>query len=688
MHAPGGDSLSQTKVMNRRTYSLVLAGVLLVGLALRLWLWLDQGRAGAVYPADQDEYYRGAIHILLESSYYDAGQWLRPPGLPIFLAGVFALVGIDVARAMLVQCLLSVATLLLLAELARTLFNSRRAGVAAAAMGAVFLPYASYASQLLSETLFIFTIAAALLIFTAARQRGMPWRWVLAGGLMWGVATLTRPVGLYAVPLLLLWAGFGSWQAAGRTTWKVAAPPVLALLVGVVAVVAPWTARNYAVHGHLIIVDTNGGISFWLGNLREPEERQMQFIWNRTIPNLAEREQAALDRALDNIQREPLTFLARTRNKAVSLWQFDTRLFVANAPIGITLDERALWFAALSDAEYVALMILAVVGVVLARRPEISLPLLAWPLYGTLLSAVSLGHPRLRLPLLVAMFVYAALPLAHPREVWARLRAASWQRRGVLLAALVALVLVWYARVYAPFIQSQWWLARARLSNNLAFVERAIDAMPDNYLPYTTKGDMLRARSDTVGALLAYEHAAERAPQNTYVHAQRLDLYRHLDNAEQAQNAMHTIAAVGWNNNMLYRWAWDNLPAASGPMLDVGAPAPGIMRGVYAPERDEGRAFRWTMERAQLRFVAPEAERLLLELRAPRPATPVEVFYQGHHVADLQVGTDWQEVAIPLPASSALPTDVQVVELRAPTYVRSTAAPYPRGVALARVRLE
>jgi hypothetical protein len=151
---------------------------------------------------------------------------------------------------------------------------------------------------------------------------------------------------------------------------------------------------------------------------------------------------------------------------------------------------------------------------------------------------------------------------------------------------------------------------------------------------------------------------------------------------------MDTIAAVGWNNNMLYRWAWDNLPAASGPVLDVSTPATGIMRGIYAPERGAGRAFRWTMERAQLRFAAPGAERLLLELRAPRPATPVEVFYQGQQVAALQVGTDWQEVAISLPASSAPPDDVQVVELRAPTHVRSTAAPYPRGVALASIRLE
>jgi 4-amino-4-deoxy-L-arabinose transferase-like glycosyltransferase len=673
--------------MSRRTYFLLLAFVLLLALVPRLWLWADQGSAGMVYPGDQDEYYRGAIHILLDGSYYDEGQWLRPPLASIFLAAVFALVGVDVPLALLVQCGLSVLTLLLLAEMARVLFDSRRAGVAAALLGALFLPYASYASQLLSETLFIFTTTAALLCLLAARRRDMPWPWLLAAGMLWGLATLTRPVGLYAVPLLLLWVvadGLRHPRSLFRPPFAVLRP-ALALLVGFLAVVAPWTARNYAVHGHLIIVDTNGGISFWLGNLLEPEERELQFVWNETIPNLAERQQVAVDRALDNIQREPLTFLARTRNKAVSLWQFDIRLFVANAPIGITLDERSLAFAAASDVQYVLLMVLAVVGVVLARRSAYSLPLLLWPVYGTLLSAVSLGHPRLRLPLLITAFVYAALPLAHPRLVWQRLREAARWRKLALLAGLVALALVWYARVYVPFAHSQFWLAQARLSGDTALVGRAIAAMPDNYLPYSTLGDMRREAGDLEGALAAYEQASARAPQNTYLHAQRLDLYRRLGNPAGARAAMGEIAAVGWDNNQLYSWAWEHLPADTGTRLEIAAPAPGLLRGVYAPQRDGGRIFRWTHERAQIRFDAPRAEQATLVLRAPRPATLVEVYYQGARVDVLQVGTDWQQYTLPLPEAATAP---QVLELHAPTTITSLDEPYPRGVALAGAWLE
>jgi tetratricopeptide (TPR) repeat protein len=279
------------------------------------------------------------------------------------------------------------------------------------------------------------------------------------------------------------------------------------------------------------------------------------------------------------------------------------------------------------------------------------------------------------------------------------LRAAGWLRRGLLAGGLLALALLWYARVYIPFAQSQFWLLQARLSNDTAYVEQAMQAMPDNYLPYAALGDMRRAQGDLPGALAAYEQAAALAPQNSYVHANRLDLYRHMGDDAGARAAMDAIAAVGWDNNTLYAWAWEQLPAATGAQLDVAAPAPGLLRGVYAPEFAEGYTLRWTKEHTQVRFSAQEADRLLLLLRADVP-TPVQVWYQGVRVASLQVGTRWATFAVLLPPENREPRTENrelrtenlepgagsqgsiVVELRAPTHVISTAEPYPRGVAL------
>jgi hypothetical protein len=120
----------------------------------------------------------------------------------------------------------------------------------------------------------------------------------------------------------------------------------------------------------------------------------------------------------------------------------------------------------------------------------------------------------------------------------------------------------------------------------------------------------------------------------------------------------------------------------------MSAPAPGVLRGVYPEETDGTYTFRWTHERAAMRLALPDAERLLLLLRAPQPATPVAVFCNGQQVARLQVGTAWQTFSVPLPASSTSSQGWQRIELQAPTRVHSTAEPYPRGVALGGAWLE
>ena len=159
-----------------------------------------------------------------------------------------------------------------------------------------------------------------------------------------------------------------------------------------------------------------------------------------------------------------------------------------------------------------------------------------------------------------------------------------------------------------------------------------------------------------------------------------------------AQRALDAIAASGAETNQLYDWAWRNLPANTGARLDIAAPAPGLLRGVYPLERDGERPFRWTIGRVQARFDLPGADRLGLVLRADRPATPVEVYYEGERVALVQIGTAWQNVEILLetvPGRDAIrPGDRGLLELRVPTHVASPVEPYPRGVALAEAWLE
>ena len=91
-------------------------------------------------------------------------------------------------------------------------------------------------------TLHIVLVTVATLALSSALQSGrrrLPW--ALAAGVLWGVATLVRPVSLLLPPFVLLLArwvgGKGSWRGAVRFTCL--------FTLGMALVIAPYSLRNY-----------------------------------------------------------------------------------------------------------------------------------------------------------------------------------------------------------------------------------------------------------------------------------------------------------------------------------------------------------------------------------------------------------------------------------------------------------
>ena len=97
--------------------------------------------------------------------------------------------------------------------------------------------------------------AILLLSPTLDRGRDRPLLPVFAAGLLAGAATLTRPAMLFFLALVALWL---------ITRRRVLV--VVAIAAGSLLVVAPWTARNYDVHGRFVLVAADGGVTFWTGN--------------------------------------------------------------------------------------------------------------------------------------------------------------------------------------------------------------------------------------------------------------------------------------------------------------------------------------------------------------------------------------------------------------------------------------
>lgn len=134
-----------------------------------------------------------------------------------------------------------------------------RAGLAAAAIAAVYPPLVWICAYALSEALYSTLALACVWMLSrelddaASRVNARPGR-VLIGGAFAGLAILTRPAMIFFLPLeaLLAW----------RRGWRLA----LWLMIGAGVIVLPWTVRNAIVYQRFVLVASEGGVTFWTGN--------------------------------------------------------------------------------------------------------------------------------------------------------------------------------------------------------------------------------------------------------------------------------------------------------------------------------------------------------------------------------------------------------------------------------------
>lgn len=200
----------------------------------------------------------------------DPAHW--PPGAPLFFAGVMWVSGQipnardpddpwDVPAVYHAQA--AVASLTILAAFALAFVVAGAwAGVAAAAVTALYPPLIYHTSDLLSEPLGAFLLTSGLALTAWGIRRPAWWKLVAAGAVL-GLTILTR-ADLALVPgIALAVAGAVAWHRAGR----VAAGLRSAALVGGAAllVVLPWTIFASTTKDELVPLTSGGGSNFWMG---------------------------------------------------------------------------------------------------------------------------------------------------------------------------------------------------------------------------------------------------------------------------------------------------------------------------------------------------------------------------------------------------------------------------------------
>lgn len=218
-----------------------------------------------------------------------AGDWIgnavffRAPLYPYTLGLGLLLFHGSLLGARLLQVTYGALTPVAVYFLARRLLGAR--GGLVAGIIATLYPFLIYfTNELLIESLVVALDAFLLIAILRADEIPSWGRWVLAGAVL-GLAALARPPVLLFAPCVLVWiwwrarhacAAPGSRPAGltllrGRTPFRAAALRFAMFALGAGIVIAPVTLRNFALEKDFVLIASQGGVNFFIGNNKDSD---------------------------------------------------------------------------------------------------------------------------------------------------------------------------------------------------------------------------------------------------------------------------------------------------------------------------------------------------------------------------------------------------------------------------------
>lgn len=196
---------------------------------------------------------------------FTSGDWVgdkiffMSPGYPYFLAFLFQLFGSSILAIRIVQVIISSITIFIIYKSAENIFGQSSA-IISAFVAASYDIFIFYSGAVLGETIQVLIIS--VICFTLSRHENSESvnRWFKIG-IMIGIAALFRANILLAGAGLLIYLVL-LLRKNNTSNFK----PALFLIIGIAIPVLIVTARNYFVGKDLVMISSNGGINFYIGN--------------------------------------------------------------------------------------------------------------------------------------------------------------------------------------------------------------------------------------------------------------------------------------------------------------------------------------------------------------------------------------------------------------------------------------
>ena len=353
-----------------------------------------------------------------------------------FLAGHYYLFGHRFEPVWISQAILHALTVLLVYLICLLIFkNAERKkdiSLLAAAIIGFYPDLVEISAMLMMETFYLFWFMLAVYLFFRFFDKISFWTAVLSG-LVFGLATLTRPPVLFLIPAVLFCYFTQKKRLAAG-----------AFILTLVLVFVPWTARNYQVFHKISPLGAGGAYNFWIGNYhgangeQEPPDEAREFIKNYGVINI---QPVAMNKFFTFIRQHPLEYVKLTALRV-------NKYFSLARPMGFWFYQSGLGqliFLICSSLASVFLFIFGLAGLAKAfklNHRQLNY-LLAFTILTPLIIFATVVETRYRFqiyPLLAIFAGYFIIYLAGQKKFW--LNKTLWLFAGLVLAnGLLDLVL-------------------------------------------------------------------------------------------------------------------------------------------------------------------------------------------------------------------------------------------------------
>lgn len=212
------------------------------------------------YPIMDEKYHDVWAEDIVGGDVFGNVPFYRAPAYPYFLGLIYSIFGQGYYIPRLIGIIIGSLSCVLIYLIGRELFSSR-VGLLAALLACFYSMFLYFDTMLLTTNLEVFFCLLGV-VYLLRWLKNKTNSHIIAAGVFWGLASITRPNFLVFVPVFTLYILF----SFRKESLKQRLQPIALFVIGMLPALMAVIVINVVLGHDAVLVAWNGGINFYLGN--------------------------------------------------------------------------------------------------------------------------------------------------------------------------------------------------------------------------------------------------------------------------------------------------------------------------------------------------------------------------------------------------------------------------------------